>query len=437
MAQSYNYYVGNGVKTDYEFTRELNTQATVVGFADLTLQSGTWDSVTGFFTFDVAPAAGAGIYIARSTANDTAVATYPNKSYINSENLDADFRQSLMQVQELQLDIDMAKLLNEGAPGYAAAAAQSAADAASSAAAALVSENNADTSETNSLASELKAGKWATEAWNVEVETGLYSAKHWATEAMLTLTGLAKSDITDFVESDYVHTSGPETIAGIKTFVNRVQVGHTFATTYNLSVQNNSSSTWIEMLNNVGANKGVFFGLSTNDFQQWNYQGGDISFFTAPTAGSGSLRFNIAKDGVITAYGNIVSGVSAPTLDTHLTRKDYVDTADALKQNLNLTLNAQTGTTYTFVLTDNGKYVRGTNAAAQTYTIPLNASVAYPVGAQIHLRQAGAGQITVAATAGVTINTSETLLLRKQHSTATIMKVGTDEWDITGDMEAA
>lgn len=37
-----------------------------------------------------------------------------------------------------------------------------------------------------------------------------------------------KADITDFVESDYVHTTGAETIAGIKTFTNDVVVNGDF-----------------------------------------------------------------------------------------------------------------------------------------------------------------------------------------------------------------
>jgi hypothetical protein len=41
-----------------------------------------------------------------------------------------------------------------------------------------------------------------------------------------------------------------------------------------------------------------------------------------------------------------------------------------------LTLNAQTGTTYTFVLTDaNNTLVTASNASAQTYTIPPSSSV--------------------------------------------------------------
>lgn len=105
---------------------------------------------------------------------------------------------------------------------------------------------------------------------------------------------------------------------------------------------------------------------------------------------------------------------------------------------VNLSLNAQTGTTYTFVLTDNGKLVTASNAAAQTYTIPLNSSVAYATGAQINVIAIGAGQVSFAATAGVTIAstgaTSTAPKLRVQYSSATLMKVATDTWYVVGDI---
>ncbi len=59
------------------------------------------------------------------------------------------------------------------------------------------------------------------------------------------------------------------------------------------------------------------------------------------------------------------------------------------------TLNVQTGTSYTTVLTDRGKCITMSNAAASTLTIPLNASVAYPLGTVITVQQLGAGQVTL------------------------------------------
>jgi hypothetical protein len=102
---------------------------------------------------------------------------------------------------------------------------------------------------------------------------------------------------------------------------------------------------------------------------------------------------------------------------------------------VNLTANAQ-ATSYTLVLTDNGKLVEISNASANNLTVPLNSSVAFPVGAQINILQTGAGQTTVVATGGVTINATPGLKLRAQWSAATLIKRATDTWVLVGDLSA-
>lgn len=99
-----------------------------------------------------------------------------------------------------------------------------------------------------------------------------------------------------------------------------------------------------------------------------------------------------------------------------------------------IAINAQTGTTYTTVLADQCKLVTLTNASAITLTIPPNSSVAYPVGTKIDLAQLGAGQVTVAAGSGVTVNSTPTLKLRAQYSAASCIKTATDTWLLVGDL---
>lgn len=106
-----------------------------------------------------------------------------------------------------------------------------------------------------------------------------------------------------------------------------------------------------------------------------------------------------------------------------------------------LSINAQTGTTYTFALTDaNNTLVTASNASAQTYSIPTNANVAYPVGATINIIQIGAGQVTINAVTSGTTTVSSTGAtatapkLRAQYSVATLIKAGTDLWYVTGDI---
>jgi hypothetical protein len=157
---------------------------------------------------------------------------------------------------------------------------------------------------------------------------------------------------------------------------------------------------------------------------------------TSITAGTG------LSGGTITTSGTIAID-TATTVDvsTAQTLTNKTLTSPTLNAPLiNLSLNAQTGTTYTFVLADNGKLVTASNASAQTYSIPTNASVAYPIGTQINIIQIGAGQVTInAVTSGTTTvastgATSTAPKLRAQYSSATLIKAATDLWYVVGDI---
>lgn len=102
---------------------------------------------------------------------------------------------------------------------------------------------------------------------------------------------------------------------------------------------------------------------------------------------------------------------------------------------LNLVTSAQTAS-YTLVLADAGDLIEISNASANNLTVPLNASVAFPVGTQINILQTGAGQITVVATGGVTINATPGLKLRAQWSSATLIKRAENTWVLVGDLSA-
>lgn len=99
-----------------------------------------------------------------------------------------------------------------------------------------------------------------------------------------------------------------------------------------------------------------------------------------------------------------------------------------------LTLNAQTGS-YTLVLADAGKIVTMNVASANTVTVPPNASVAFPVGTNVTVIQTGAGQTTLTAGSGVTVNAfASDLLLSGQYAAATLVKTATDVWVAFGNL---
>lgn len=102
------------------------------------------------------------------------------------------------------------------------------------------------------------------------------------------------------------------------------------------------------------------------------------------------------------------------------------------------TLNAQTGTTYTAVLTDQYQVlVTMSNASANAFKIPTNASVAFAVGTVITVMNIGAGTCTISATTSGTTTVlsagataaSPTLA---QYKSAACIKTGTDTWYVVG-----
>lgn len=102
-----------------------------------------------------------------------------------------------------------------------------------------------------------------------------------------------------------------------------------------------------------------------------------------------------------------------------------------------LTYNAQTGTTYTGVIGDAEKVVSMNNASANTFTIPANASVAYPIGTKLNFLQLGAGQTTIAITTDtLNVEAASTKLLTGQYAAATALKVTSTSWVLFGNLEA-
>ena len=102
-----------------------------------------------------------------------------------------------------------------------------------------------------------------------------------------------------------------------------------------------------------------------------------------------------------------------------------------------LTLNAQTGTTYTLVAADaTYKLVTASNTAAITITVPPSV---FTVGDVISLQQIAAGQVTFSQGSGVTITstgaTSTAPKLRAQFSAASIICTTTSTgFTIVGDI---
>jgi hypothetical protein len=123
--------------------------------------------------------------------------------------------------------------------------------------------------------------------------------------------------------------------------------------------------------------------------------------------------------------GQVLSKASGTDLDFTWVEQD--DTT--------LSINAQTGTTYTLVASDVDKLVTLTNASSITVTIPPSV---FSVGNQINLSQMGAGQVTFAQGAGVTIvstgATASAPKIQKQYGAATAICTASNTFLVIGSL---
>jgi hypothetical protein len=172
-----------------------------------------------------------------------------------------------------------------------------------------------------------------------------------------------------------------------------------------------------------------------------------LTMGSGPTVGRiavGGAGTVLKSDGTDASWATIVAAniasnavETAKINDNAVTQAKLADRVVGSAELDNLTLNAQTGTTYTLVLADAHKLVTQSNADGITTTIPPNADVAFEIGDQVNLLQLGAGQVTVAAGAGVTIRSEGTKLkLKGQYAAATCIKIASDEWVLVGNLSA-
>ena len=87
-------------------------------------------------------------------------------------------------------------------------------------------------------------------------------------------------------------------------------------------------------------------------------------------------------------------------------------------------------------LTHRDSLIEVSSASATTVTIPLDATVNYPVGTTVDILQTNTGQVTIAGAVGVTVNSTPGLKLRTRWSSATLMKRAANTWVVYGDLTA-
>ena len=92
---------------------------------------------------------------------------------------------------------------------------------------------------------------------------------------------------------------------------------------------------------------------------------------------------------------------------------------------------------YELVLADKNKIIEMNVATANTVTVPLNTTQAFPNGTQISIVQYGLGKTQIIGPVGLTIIATPGAYLRARYSSATLVKRDTNEWYLFGDLSAS
>lgn len=172
------------------------------------------------------------------------------------------------------------------------------------------------------------------------------------------------------------------------------------------------------------------------------YSAGMTVAFNPANTNTGATTININSLGALDVFryggeallaGDLVAGIPA-----HLILDSGADDFYLLNpQNTgfrNIPVTSLSGNV-TFALTDSGKGYTAGGAGGYTWTIPANASIAFPVGTVITLNNQSSGNVTIAITsdtlvlAGAGTTGSRTLAT---NGVATLWKISSTTWIING-----
>jgi len=168
----------------------------------------------------------------------------------------------------------------------------------------------------------------------------------------------------------------------------------------------------------------------------------DLNAFAAGISPVASLGFSGSTSGTTTLQATAVAGTNTLTLppttsDTlaGIAATQTLTNKTLTSPKINLTLNPQTGTTYTLVAADSGKLVTSSNANPVTITVPPSI---FAAGEQINVQSIGVGLTSFAQGAGVTITstgaTATAPILRAQYSACTIVCTASNTFTVIGDL---
>jgi len=261
---------------------------------------------------------------------------------------------------------------------------------------------------------------------STSVETTLASTINSAVTSIVVATGTATTllgGVTVVANSQFTVALDPDTISEEIVFITAGPSGDTFTVTRaragSAAVAHSTGATVKHVL--------------TSD---------DLTAFAAGISPVASLGFSGSTSGTTTVQATAVAGTNtlslpATTTDTlaGIAATQTLTNKTLTSPKINLTLNAQTGTTYTLVAADSGKLVTSSNASAVVITIPPSL---FAAGEQINVQSIGVGLTSFAAGSGVTVTstgaTSAAPILRAQFSACTIVCTASNAFTVIGDI---
>lgn len=142
--------------------------------------------------------------------------------------------------------------------------------------------------------------------------------------------------------------------------------------------------------------------------------------------GSDVLAYDPALAGITTAGKSIIGAASGDAQRLLL---------DAEQRGLRANIPYHTGS-FTFALGDRGALVLVESATASTVTVPTNAVAAFPNRTWIDVIRLGTGAVQIVPASGVSLfSKGNNRNLADTYSAATLIKIGTNEWIIIGDLD--
>ena len=162
----------------------------------------------------------------------------------------------------------------------------------------------------------------------------------------------------------------------------------------------------------------------------------DANVTTAKIADANVTTVKIADANVTTAKIADEAVTSAKIADGTIVNADIsANAAIEIGKIADATINTKTAN-YSLVLTDKNKFIKMNSSSSRTITVPLQATVDFPEGAQIHLVRYGSGTLEIVGESNaVNIYATPGKFLRARYSSATLLKCAdTNAWLLIGDL---